>query len=643
MAHLYETRNFDVDLSGASYLGRVVCIGDSMMYGQGVLPRHTLPAHLSGTINAAYPDKLIWVDNHGQSSGNIWNAWEPFRQFADRNRVDVVVFSICQNDSQVFDSNTVRYHGSEKLQYWLPGTPYRKLVERTLSEVEAFCGSRNIVPVVLFYSFVSSDEPIIEILSEICAERGIELLDMLSHFREDSGISVREYSASPFDGHPSSLAHGLCARHLTRIIMETRAFTDRPVIADTTVSESVVQACRDIGVEGATGTHVLFWAQEVLEAKARRLRRMRRSGSGIELGDVDAARNDIATLYAQWRMQTVRKVGVSAADREIAEHLIEPLVKVHANVRNLSELAYCAEVADDADMVGDLSNLLATSEFYKGEGRLRPIVREWPDNLRKRRDQAADIAGQVRELAQRTSPDTTGAGYLRSLSELAEMTGKYCGRIAEQAERRLAEILSIEKPVYWQVCEYATATAINQQTSLLRELSALDASDLGHVAPVEDLPGAVHAEGVHGMHGEDLYTRITVVLEGGKVEGEPRGACNLLVEVDYAAPARIRHRDKLWAGVEAERFVYIFEVPLLLSGDITVGDPDWDPMRVRFLNGATRLESVEVRHVDPGRDTADAPIVLLWKAETNEHRARITFRRISHGAESEPATVKDTG
>src|SRR5215212_2266047 len=104
MAALVETRDVGSSLPLPASVRRICCLGDSITYGQGVAPRQTLAMHVARFANMAYPDQIIWVDNRGQSSGNLWHSWVSFAGLLESVRFDAAIFSICQNDAQIFES-----------------------------------------------------------------------------------------------------------------------------------------------------------------------------------------------------------------------------------------------------------------------------------------------------------------------------------------------------------------------------------------------------------------------------------------------------------------------------------------------------------------------------------------------------------
>src|SRR5690349_16073291 len=134
MAALAETRDLGSSLPLPADVRRICCIGDSVTYGQGVAPRQTLAAHIARFVNMAYPDQTVWVDNRGQSSGNIWHSWIPFARLAEKVRYDAAIFSLCNNDSQIFESNSVQYSNADD-RTWLRDGSVAPLVRRTIADL----------------------------------------------------------------------------------------------------------------------------------------------------------------------------------------------------------------------------------------------------------------------------------------------------------------------------------------------------------------------------------------------------------------------------------------------------------------------------------------------------------------------------
>jgi len=94
------------------------------------------------------------------------------------------------------------------------------------------------------------------------------------------------------------------------------------------------------------------------------------------------------------------------------------------------------------------------------------------------------------------------------------------------------------------------------------------------------------------------FTRLEVTVEGDVVEGLAKDRCTLFADVDYLYPRRRRHMTRYDAGVEHDRYVYVYEMPLMLMDSVRVRLAAWDAQRTRFLAGHTRFVRMDVFNVD---------------------------------------------
>src|SRR6185369_7136103 len=217
MAALAETRDVGSHLVLPSSVRRLCCIGDSLTYGQGVAPRQTLSTHLARFVNMIYLEKLIWIDNLGQSSGNIWHSWAPFARLAESIHFDAVIFSLCQNDAQIFESNTVQYPDAAP---WVQDGKLTPILQQTFEELKRVSDSLGTRLIVDFYTLWDVDAPLVDAVAWECSRVGLRFVDLLRFLKEESGLSIAEFVASPFDGHPSGNGHRAAARRLVDELRE---------------------------------------------------------------------------------------------------------------------------------------------------------------------------------------------------------------------------------------------------------------------------------------------------------------------------------------------------------------------------------------------------------------------------------------
>lgn len=560
MAALSETRDVGSHLPLPPSVRRICCIGDSLTYGQGVAPRQTLSAHVARLANMAYPDQLIWVDNLGQSSGNIWHGWVPFRRLLETVRFDAAIFSLCHNDAQIFESNSVSY-GDSLADSWLVDGRLRPSIKRTLEDIAQASADRGICIILDFYTFWDGDKPFIEAVEHECRVVGLPFVDLLQFLKEESGLSIAEFRSSPYDGHPSDRGHQMAARRIVRELRERW----QPAAADndgSPVGDRLIAAC-DAAISGGwSPDDIAGWASLVADAKqvvARRRRPTPDTGALVSLAGAQAA---IDGRYRGWYAGRA----ASARDRALYErrHILETtLDRAHAALRNLDELMFVLEVFKDGPTLAHLWGMIDAAGYYAEKDRLR----ELPADLRQQWVQIADALGDVDD----------NIPVLRQYKRLRGDLSHDLRRLAALLPDRLRPDTFEQSQVgLWQVAD----NLVNVVRTYFRELDRI-------------LPGSI----VQVPLRPAAFTEVKVWIERDTARPKRGGVFNLEVEVDYIEPRRSRQRCKQWGGADENAYLYRFEMPLLLLGDVGIGVPDWDDMHRRFVDGELKLARIEISNL----------------------------------------------
>jgi hypothetical protein len=587
MADLFETRCASEGLTRSDHVLRVACIGDSMIWGQGVPPCHTLPAHLSRILNAALPQDLVWVDNFGESSGNLWHAWTRMRARAAAGNFQAIVFSVCQNDSQIFESNLVEYE-LNKIPYWSEDGLHFKHVRRLFEEFSLFCKAKNIIAIVLFYTFIEEDQPIIASMSRLMTRLGLPFVDLLSYYRQETGLDIAAYIASEFDAHPSSRAHELAARRVAReLVKHLSDSRGRRVVAD--MAQELPLALAEL-VEGQVSIDTaLAWARDALDAKVRAVARQR--GQGVALAnDCRALLAGIAMCETAWRVARCAEANLLAAPSR--HYRAVALPNLFQIIRNLEEVVFLIERSGDVSELAELGEAFVTGRYYDRDGHLDFFSGDAGSEIAAAQDRINRLKlQQLASLSERTSR-LFGPGvrlreglYPAAVSlDLAAIDGMV-RRVAAQltaldsAASRICRVIEpVEARPVWAMAFHLVRTA-------LCYLEAIDETLLPAI-PLGDVVGPP-------------WTCVDVTLEGGPHRDIPTGICRLVAEVDYTVPSRIRVREVAWAGVARDHAIYHFELPLMILGDLRVGVLENEPTRLRFLDGATRISRVRIYNQPP--------------------------------------------
>lgn len=572
MAALAETRDVGSHLPLPPSVRRLCCIGDSLTYGQGVAPRQTLATHVARFANMVYPDQLVWVDNLGQSSGNIWHSWIPFARLLDAVRYDAAIFSICHNDAQIFESNSVRY-GGDVASTWLTDGKLNPIVRATIGEMATVARQRNVNLILDFYTRWNSDAPVVDAIARECEGAGLPFVDLLRFLEEESGVSVAEFVASPFDGHPSDNGHRAAAR---RLVEELRDRWTPPPSEGGTLSERLIEACDQAVRDGWAPDDITHWALLVLEAKESVARRRRSRSDASPLGDLAGARVTIQERYLGW----YATCAATAQERllyERREELEQILERAYASIRNLDEMTFVLEHFRAVSAAAELWALIDGAGYFSQNNRLQ----ELPGDLKARF--LAKAVMPAPKVSADLSPLLRKFGRLRH--DLSHELIRLASLLPEKFE---GERLDPSARGLWQVTNYL----INAATAYFLQFERITAE------AVADMPSQ-----------PALFTNVDVWVERdtrrpkrGGLFKKRGGLFNLTVEADYIEPRRARRRSKLWAGADEDAYVYRFEMPLLLLGDIGIGVPDWDDLHKRFLDGELQIARVEISNFSSGSE-----------------------------------------
>lgn len=569
MAALVETRDAGSSLPLPASVRRICCLGDSITYGQGVAPRQTLAMHVARFANIAWPDQIVWVDNRGQSSGNIWHSWAPFARLLDEVHYDAAILSICQNDAQVFESNSVSYGDADSGTWTRDGT-LTPLLQRTIADLSQTAARHKLCLLLDFYTLWDSDAPLIEAVARECEAVGLPFVDLLHFLKNESGLSIAEFVASPFDGHPSDNGHHAAAR---RMVEELRRHW-QPASDTSSVAERLVTACDEAVRCGWATDDILHWALQVLDAKEIVSRRRRGKEANLALGDLAGARAAIEGRYRSWYARR-SAAAQSQLLHERRDELWTTLDRAYSAVRNLDEIAFVMERFQEGPVVAELWALLNQAGYYNASGRLSPLP--------------ADLAAQLLAIAD--------ASASLAANEQASFAAAFHSvrRDFECNLRALAALLS-QRPAaqdanalrLWQV----THNLVTSAWTCLQDFAQATGKT---AAPLPQKPV--------------FFTTVDVRVERNKTRPKRGGVCNLTVEVDYVEPLRARRSDKLWASMDEDAYVYRFEMPLLLLGDVGIGVPAWDDRHKAFLDGDLRLARVEIANFPADSPRTRRPFV----------------------------------
>ncbi len=248
-------RGESVDIEKPEDGFRVVCLGDSITFGEGVHEEHTYPVRLQALLAKALPTRRVEVVNAGvQAYGTL----EEERLFFARCLPldpDVVILQFFLNDATEL-SETIRQNEANTRDFepsW-PGRVSRiwEIAERRMHagrlqrdyfsvtlqsfEYQSWAACREafkhmasesrrrkirlivaIFPILWDLDGVYPFEDLHAKVAQACKEAGCEAVDLLDVFR---GMPADSLWVHPTDHHPNERAHQLAAEHIARYLLK---------------------------------------------------------------------------------------------------------------------------------------------------------------------------------------------------------------------------------------------------------------------------------------------------------------------------------------------------------------------------------------------------------------------------------------
>jgi len=610
VSHVFETRCVSARLTDPIGVARVACIGDSMMFGAGGLSRDALPAQLGRILNQAYPEHLVFVDNFGETSGNIWDAWPLFKIRAQAMRFDAVVFSVCQNDLDLFATHQVPY-GGDQLANFAEDAPQLAAGVELFGDVAAWREASGIDVLVIFYSFHPLDRPKIDRLAPFIASLGLPFIDMLGYFTNETALTIHTYRVSEFDGHPSPMGHEFAARRVAREFRAARFLTRAPKLGQE-VGASLAAAVRAMIDQGVTADCAMLWALEAVGAKKASAQRRGALAGNAGLAaiwdELEATSGEALTALRHGARRRVR----SALIEEEWPPLEGYFNNLFAYRRRLQSVVSVLTEARPGQDLAAQAALLPDTAFLEGgqggravafDGDLAALASHW----RQRIDAAMAALGLARPPG--VVGDRTVGGMLpaRLVDPLAEanaaesIIGEQISLIARQVDfledyaERAGPTIAAETPEH----RLLVAIAVDLRSAFVyidRFIPMLEAK-LPLAAP-DGLPWTVVEVAIEGAVGAEVSDR----------------TFDLIVELTYTEPAGGIIRDRQLAGAVKDRAVYRFEFPLMLRGEIRVRVPERGVNRDLFTSGRARFSAIKVGNADWNMEIPQGGKIVEWEA-----------------------------
>ena len=200
---------------------RVICLGDSLVYSQGVHNHETLSAQLETFLNQAHWEEHVEVINAGRSGSSIYDDFAYYQCRCLDLDADLVVLVLVDNDAEFI--GTQEGYSEHLRRIWLDDSPEKKMIGQMLKKVGQYFKSTNTPFMVAFSDIYAAETAKIaqEVISAACRENEISYLDISAQFQGTNTVSSNEsLRVSPADGHPSVLGLSIIAKTLARSILK---------------------------------------------------------------------------------------------------------------------------------------------------------------------------------------------------------------------------------------------------------------------------------------------------------------------------------------------------------------------------------------------------------------------------------------
>ncbi len=199
---------------------RILCLGDSVLLGQGVTYFETLSYKLEEFLNCKIYDKEIEVVNLGTSGFSIYDEWVEYLRKGDKLEADMVIITLAAHDVELFvsprnsrDNDFLNEDNIINLQYF----------ELILSDISNYSKKNNLPIVIAFYDFFvppNVKRKAFSTIKNLTDEYNIDCINISNAIDKDFLFSDNEdFHISTVDHHPTAYATEQAANRLGEYIL----------------------------------------------------------------------------------------------------------------------------------------------------------------------------------------------------------------------------------------------------------------------------------------------------------------------------------------------------------------------------------------------------------------------------------------
>ncbi|MBA3010730.1 MAG: SGNH/GDSL hydrolase family protein [Proteobacteria bacterium] len=233
----YRGREYPVEKPSGVF--RILVLGDSMIFGSGVLPEETIPAQMERILNHKFSNVFYHVINISQNGHSAMDLESEFKVKGEQLNPDLVIPILCENDAEVIGVEEGYINHCQTI--WNPNSDSWPFFYDSVNRLmDAF----SACPYLMAYYGIQSDNAVelaCKQLIDICKKRTAPFLNLQEKVL---WIPRHRQIVSKADGHPSSHLHRVAAveicRHLIKLgylpIEEMRSENKMPDLSPQGVS-----------------------------------------------------------------------------------------------------------------------------------------------------------------------------------------------------------------------------------------------------------------------------------------------------------------------------------------------------------------------------------------------------------------------
>ncbi|MDH5545504.1 MAG: SGNH/GDSL hydrolase family protein [Gammaproteobacteria bacterium] len=256
---------------------RVLCIGDSMTYGQGVKYDETMPRQLESLLNKTFLSLSFEVINAGVCGHSFFHSLYRTEPLVSIYKPDLLILPVCYNDTDFPGVDHSQHTFEDHIRdMWNEEGEYFPHFLQALDKFDTLVKKLETPCLIVYYYYLPlmhSYSPA-EILKKHCAQRAFDYLDLSPVFGDPLKTKdLLHLRASEVDYHPSPQAHGIAASRILKEVIKNQYFSEPDFVDETDILEDIHRLVVKTLKTSTNPITALDWSIETLKAKRASRRR----------------------------------------------------------------------------------------------------------------------------------------------------------------------------------------------------------------------------------------------------------------------------------------------------------------------------------------------------------------------------------